>query len=434
MRIMNTKTYLAFVVPSVLAFALSGVYTIVDGFFIGQRLGDIGLAAITMGYPVAALVSAVGTGIGLSGGIRYTILSAQGAEDKRRACFSGTVVLMLLVSAILTLLLAGFTDPILRLLGARGEMLTLSVNYARAIAVGTVFQLLSTGFVPFIRNMGGASFAMAAMIAGFLTNIVLDYLFVWVWDLGVVGGAAATVLGQAVTMAAAIGFFIAKKCRLRLPALRELVQLWGTVLKVALSPFGLTFSPTLTMLFMNRFLLLYGSDREVAVYGCIGYVIAVIYLLLQGVGDGSQPLLSESYGRNDPKGMRHVLRLAYATAGVITVLCMIAVFLTRRQVGVLFGMSADANEGVIHYLPYFLAPLLFLAFVRITTSYFYATEKTSLSYVLVYSEPGWTLILLIVLPLALKLTGVWLAIPLAQVITFFTALAAKIYTDKKPLA
>lgn len=79
----NTKTFFSYVVPSVLAFALSGVYTIVDGFFIGQRLGDIGLASITLAYPVSALVGAIGTGIGLSGAIRFTILSAQG-ENKRR--------------------------------------------------------------------------------------------------------------------------------------------------------------------------------------------------------------------------------------------------------------------------------------------------------------------------------------------------------------
>ena len=91
----------------------------------------------------------------------------------------------------------------------------------------------------------------------------------------------------------------------------------------------------------------------------------------------------------------------------------------------LFGASADANAGVVQYLPYFLATLLFLAFVRITTSYFYATEKTVLSYVLVYAEPVCTLLLLVILPPMLKLTGVWLAVPLAQVVTFGIAWTKK---------
>ena len=174
----NTKAFFAYVIPSVLAFALSGVYTIVDGFFIGQSLGDIGLAAITLGYPVSALVGAIGTGIGLSGAIRFTILSAQGEDSRRLECFSGTTLLMLLTSALLTALLLAFTRPIMHLLGAQGNALELSVEYARVIAIGAVFQLLATGFVPFIRNMGGASFAMVAMILGFITNIALDYMFV----------------------------------------------------------------------------------------------------------------------------------------------------------------------------------------------------------------------------------------------------------------
>lgn len=179
---MKNKKFFSYVIPPVLAFALSGIYTIVDGFFIGQSLGNIGLASITLGYPVSALVGAVGTGIGLSGGIRFTILNAQGEKNKQEECFSGTSLLMLFVGILLTILLLVFINPILQLLGEKGEALTLLVEYARIIALGAIFQLLATGFVPFIRNMGGASFAMVAMLLGFVTNIILDYTLVWVTE------------------------------------------------------------------------------------------------------------------------------------------------------------------------------------------------------------------------------------------------------------
>lgn len=426
----NTKTFFSYVIPSVLAFALSGVYTIVDGFFIGQSLGDIGLASITLAYPVSALVGAVGTGIGLSGAIRFTILNAQGETKKRQECFTGTSLLMLLVSALLTVLLFGFTKPIMRLLGAQGEALALCVEYGRIIALGAVFQLLATGFVPFIRNMGGASFAMVAMIMGFVTNIIMDYAFVWVFGWGMAGAALATIVGQAVTMIASLVFFAVKKCRLTLPVFAELCALWKQVLQVAISPFGLTFSPIITMLLMNRFLLLYGNEKSVAVYGCIGYITTIIYLLLQGVGDGCQPLISRYYGENDRPSVRSTRSLAYRTAAVVTLICMVGIYLARTKVGILFGSSAQSNQGVAQYLPLFLATLLFLAFVRITTSYFYATEKTALSYVLVYAEPVCTLLALLLLPLGLKLTGVWLAVPLAQVLTFVIAFIAKGRVDK----
>ena len=314
----RTKEFFAYVIPSVLAFALSGVYTIVDGFFVGQSLGDIGLAAITLGYPVTALVVAVGTGLGLAAAIRFTILNAQSETQKAQECFSAASLLMLLTAAVLTALLFFFADPILGFLGARNEALRLAAEYARIIALGAVFQLLATGFVPFIRNMGGASFAMVAMILGFVTNIVLDYALVWVANWGMDGAALATIIGQAVTMLAAIVFFVRKKCRLRLPEAKRLRSFWGETLKVSLSPFGLTFSPTVTMMLMNRFLLLYGDEQAVAIYGCIGYIISIIYLLLQGVGDGSQPLISEQYGRGDRAAVRHTLSMAYMAAAVVT--------------------------------------------------------------------------------------------------------------------
>ncbi len=414
----RNKEFFSYVLPSVLAFALSGVYTIVDGFFIGQSLGDMGLAAITLGYPVSALVGAIGTGIGLAGAIRYTILKAQNETEQTQSCFTGTTLLMLLAGALLTALLYGFAEPILHLLGAQGQVFRLSAEYVRIIALGAVFQLLATGFVPFIRNMGGASFAMVAMILGFVTNILLDYTLVWVLNLGMSGAALATIIGQAVTMLASLVFFLMEKCRLSFPPPKALLALWGEVLKVALSPFGLTFSPTITMLLMNRFLLFYGDERAVAVYGCIGYITSIIYLLLQGVGDGSQPLISRFYGEGDSAAVKQTRGLAYRTAAAVTVVCMVGVFLARRQIGVLFGASAEANVDVARYLPYFLATLLFLAFVRITISYFYATEETVLSYILVYAEPVCTLLLLLILPLFWKLTGVWLAVPLAQVMTF----------------
>lgn len=411
----------SYVIPSVLAFALSGVYTIVDGFFVGQKLGDIGLAAITVACPVATLVAAIGTGIGMSGAIRYTIFEAIGDKERTAESFSGTALLMLLASVLLTLILFFCCDPILSLLGSQGEIANPAKEYARVIALGTVFQLMATGFVPFIRNMGAASFAMAAMIIGFISNIILDFLLVWVLEWGMAGAAAATVMAQAVTMIAAIVFFIRKKCVWKVADSGSLTELWKAVLKVSVSPFGLTFSPTVVLIFMNKFLLFYGTEQSVAVYGCIGYVVWIVYLLLQGVGDGAQPLMSHYYGKKDARRTSLILNLSYMTAGIVTVVCMLSIYAMRADVGVLFGASDAAIEDVVRYLPYFLLSMPFLAFVRITTSFFYATEKTKLSYLLVYAEPVLTLLGLFTLPVFLGLFGVWMATPAAQISAFIIA-------------
>ena len=141
--------FFKFVVPSVLAFALSGVYTIVDGFFIGNSLGDAGLASITLGYPISAFVQAAGTGIGLSGAIRFTILRGQQKEEDAKRCLGSTVLLFALTSMLLTGLALLFLSLLLRILGAEGEVLGMTAEYVRIIALGAVFQIFSTGLVPF---------------------------------------------------------------------------------------------------------------------------------------------------------------------------------------------------------------------------------------------------------------------------------------------
>ncbi len=432
----NRRTFFQFVVPSVLAFALSGVYTVVDGLFVGNSLGDIGLTCITLGFPIAAFIQAAGTGIGLSGAIRFTILRGKKAQGEDKKCFSSTVLLLALASILLTALVLILRSPLLRLLGAEdGASFDLTAEYISVIALGAVFQIFATGLVPFIRNLGGSTFAMFSMIAGFLTNIALDYLFVWVYGFGMAGAAIATIIGQAVTMLMAILFIWKKKVGFGIPNLKCALNYFGDILKVSIAPFGLTFSPQITTILMNRYLMIYGGERSVAVYGCIAYITAIVYLLLQGVGDGSQPLISRYFSEDNIPDMKQMRKLAYLTSAAISVACMVMLYFTRSYVGVLFGASPETNGDVSRYLPLFLATLLFLAYIRITTAFFYATEKNGLSYLLVYAEPVFIFILLNILPRipALGLFGIWITVPLAQLITWGISVIAKRQIDRKAL-
>ncbi|MGP1458895.1 MAG: MATE family efflux transporter [Treponema sp.] len=126
MRGSSCKTFYASVIPSVLAFALSGVYAIIDGLFVGRSLGDGGLAAMTLGYPVTAFIQAVGIDIGLAGAIRFAILKAQGKTREVRVCCAGSALLILLLGALLTALLLSLLNPILFLFGALGTIRALT--------------------------------------------------------------------------------------------------------------------------------------------------------------------------------------------------------------------------------------------------------------------------------------------------------------------
>lgn len=424
------KTFYSYVVPSVLAFALSGVYTIVDGFFVGNSVGDIGLSTINIAYPVVSLLQALGTGIGMGGAVMYTLSRSSGKEEEAKRYLRGTTLMLLAVSVVFTAVLFPTMEPVLRLLGATGEMVTLGVEYLQFIVLGTVFQIFATGVVPIIRNNSGANFAMGTMIAGFLCNIALDYLFVWVYEWSVAGAALATIIGQALT--AAGGF---------LYLARHKIPVWGfqlkgigreikDIFKIGIAPFGISLTPLISHLFMNRFSVQYGGEMAVASYACIGYVFAVVSLLIQGVGDGSQPLVSQYYGQKDTTAVIQTRRLAYGTAAALAAVCIAGLYAVRGGIGVLFGASPETTQNVAAALPIFLTGYLFLSFSRVTTAAFYATEQVGCSYTLVYMEPILQVVLLLILPRFWEQTGVWWSMPLAQILTAILALVLKLRTDK----
>ncbi len=358
----DTKAFFKYVFPSILSFALSGVYAIVDGYFVGNSLGDIGLSAVNIAYPIVAFVQAAGTGIGMGGAIYYSISKAEGKEKEAGMFVSGTNWLMIVLSVILTALILCWRNPMLKLLGASGAMLSLAEEYIVVVTIGSILQIFGTGLVPFIRNLGSSFYAMIAMMAGFAANIILDYLFVWVWDQGMTGAAFATVIGQGITMLFALAYIIQKKqFTLKIP-FSKLGRVSSSVLKIGIAPFGLAMSPNISLIIINRFSASYGGESAIAVYACIAYMICIIYLIFQGVGDGSQPLISRCYGERDFVRLKNIRRLAYGFAMLLALAGCVLLYLTKGKLGLLFGTSGDVNKEVSQIIPifsfrYLLSPL-----------------------------------------------------------------------------
>ncbi|WP_425756524.1 MATE family efflux transporter [Ihubacter sp. rT4E-8] len=431
----DQKTFFRYVLPSVLAFALSGVYAIVDGFFVGNYVGDVGLSAVNIAYPIVAVIQAIGTGIGMGGAIYYTINQAENNEDKAKMFTAGALWTLLISSIILTLSIFLLNSVILEMLGAREELLSIGKEYIAVIALGAGLQVIGTGLIPFIRNYGGSFYAMICMIAGFVTNIILDYLFVWILAQGARGAALATVISQGVTMILALIYMLRKKqFTLQIP-LTKLAAVSASIIKVGIAPFGLAMAPNISLIIINRFSISYGGEQAVATYACIAYIICIIYLILQGVGDGSQPLLSRHYGEKDFTALKNTRKFAYGFALLLSVLGCIVMYLMRENLGILFGASAAVNAEIVKIIPIFLVSVPFVAIVRVTTASFYATEKTAFSYILTFIEPTFMLLLMLLLP---PLFGgqimIWWSTVLARILSAILALLLKLRVDKQEIA
>ena len=211
---------------------------------------------------------------------------------------------------------------------------------------------------------------------------------------------------------------------------RQALSVFFSIWRIGLAPFGITMCPMISLLLMNRASLQYGGSEGVACYACIAYVITIMYLILQGVGDGSQPLMSRFYGEDNKKEGRITRTMAYAAAAVMGVALAVLLYWCRNGIGVLFGASETVSLAVGTDLYIFLAAVPFLAFLRVTTAGFYATEQTRFSYMIVYGEPIFLALLLPVLPAWMGLKGVWWSQTGAQILTALMGWGLKLWSDR----
>lgn len=408
------KRFFAHVLPAMLAFLFSGLYTIVDGFFVGQNMGDVGLAANSIAYPLAAVILAVGTGIGMGAAVQIAICHGKGDRVRERKLLGNALVLLTVAALVLTTVLTGLSQPVLILFGAKGEVLTAGLRYIRVIGLGAIFQVFATGLTPLIRNYGGNFTAMAAMIAGFITNIILDALFVSVWGMGMAGAALATIIGQGVTTVPCLICLMPSVRKLQKSDFHPGLEAILPILRVGASPFGLALSPQVVMVLMNRSAVGIGGQTAVAAYSIIAYVVAIFQMLMQGVGDGCQPLVSLSIGQGELGQAHKVRRWAFLFSALVAMVVGTGTLLCSDVIPAFFGASRQAGPLVKSALPLFVAGFLFVAFCRVATSYFYATRRNTASYLLIYGEVALLAVNLLWLPPLFSLMGVWLAIPITQ--------------------
>ena len=430
----RNKEFFKYVIPTIISFTLTGIYSIVDGFFVGNSIGDIGLSSINIAYPISALIQALGIGIGMGGAVRYSIKKAEKNDDEAKAFIGGTMQLLTIASLLCTIFLYIFSEPLLKILGAKDEVLIYGKSYINIIVLGSFFQIFSVAFVPLIRNLGGAYFATITMILGFITNIIFDYVFIWQLNLGTFGAGLATVLGQGVALFVGLVYLLIKRGITFRTYGSNPFKIWKPILKIGVAPFGLDLSPNFSLILINRFSVFYGGKEAIASYACISYVIVIVYLILQGVGDGSQPLISRYYGKGNIKDLKYIQKLALIFTLLISALGIFSLYLVRFDIGKLLGASETVIQYTGEIFPIFLIAIPFIGITRIVTAGFYASEKSIYSYILTYVEPILMLIFLLILP---PFFGgqimVWWSISLARIFSAVIAVVLR-YSDKSVIA
>lgn len=418
---MNTRAFFRAVLPSMLSQLLNGFFIIVDGFFIGGAMGDEGLAAINVAWPVVAVLMSTGLGIGTGGAVLAA--AARGRGDREAAGRARGTALTVLAAACC--LLTGFLllsyRAILPLIGAKDSLYPLAEEYLRVIVTLGSVQVISAGLMPLLRGMGRPLAAMGVMVEGLLLNIFLDWLFVWVLQGGMAGAAIATITAQAAGIPVGLWLLLRDRdvpCRRAQFVPRA--RLCGRILALGASPFALSVSASVVILLTNLQALRCGGTEAVAVYAVLSYVFGSLYPLLTGVGEGAQPLISYCHGAGDRAGLRFLRRACFALALGCALVLAGGAWLARTQAGILFGAGPDTAAEAARAMLWVCLCLPFYGIARICSSYFCATGQAKLASLLAFGEPlAAQPLALFLLPLAFGLDGVW-----SSLLAAYLALAA----------
>ena len=224
-----------------IAFTMSGMYSVVDGLFVGKAAGDIGLAAINIAWPIPAVITALGVGIGTGGSVLYSNMMGKGDREGCRRMFNTTATLLVLAGILLSLFLFLVRDPLLQILGAEGEVLEEAQKYTGIIIAGGVLQVCGTGITPILRNMNLSFAAMISMVTGFAVNIGVNYYLMFPMGMGIRGAAWGTVTAQLVVLVISVAVLLKAYKEKARPALEG--KLAAGICRSGVTAFGVSLAP-----------------------------------------------------------------------------------------------------------------------------------------------------------------------------------------------
>lgn len=291
-------------VPTVIAQIVNMLYNIVDRIYIGHIPGE-GSAALTgvgVCMPIIMIISAFAALVSAGGAPRASISLGKGDKDGAEKILGGCFLLQLILSVMLTAVLLIWDRKLLLMFGASENTIDYAAAYMDIYAVGTIFVQLTLGLNAFITAQGFAKTGMLTVIIGAAANIVLDPLFIFVFDMGVRGAAVATVISQGVSCVWAVCFLLSKKTglKIRLKNMRLSLKIIMPCIALGLATFIMQASESVISVCFNSSLLKYGGDIAVGAMTILTSVMQFAMLPLQGIGQGAQPIMSYNYGARNP--------------------------------------------------------------------------------------------------------------------------------------
>lgn len=415
------KEFFKYAVPSALAMFISSLYTVIDGIFVGQGVGDSALAAVNIVLPFTVMLFGLASMFAIGGGALVSKNVGAKNIEKAVGVFRQVCKFLLIISIVISIVCVIFTEKIVTLLGATDTLQSLAVEYLRFYALFCIPNLIGIVLNSFVRNDGRPKLAMIATIAGAITNIVLDYIFIFELGLGIKGAAIATGLGQIVTVSILLPHFLKGKGNLTFGNVKLDKKLIKEFSLIGFPSFFAQASYSIIVLLHNIALVKYAGEVGISAYSIINYLTTNIYMVLYGVTLGVQPLISYNYGRKNGEKMLGFFKIACITLTTISGIFVVISFVFGPTL-----ISIFTKDAYIASLAYDALRIACFSYFAVglnlnTLVYYQAIEKPKYSNISCICRSVIFLpICLIVFGNAFGINGIWMSAIVSETLTFIT--------------
>ncbi len=429
-----------FAIPSIIGMLVSALYNIVDQLFIGQAVGPLGNAATNIAFPFTTACMAVALLLGIGGASCFNLTMGMG-HTKRAGFFAGNSITMLIASGlVISTVTLVFLTPLLRIFGSPDDVLPYAQEYVKVTALGFPFLILTTGGGHIVRADGSPQMTMICNVTGALINTALDALFVLGFGWGMKGAAAATVIGQFISAALVIIYMTRfKTVKLSLEHYMPKIK---TILRISSIGMASCFNQiaiAIVQIVLNNSLKHYGASSEygasepIAVAGIVMKVNMIVFSIVIGLAQGTQPIESFNYGARKFSRVRKAYKLAVLVGAGISIIAFIMFQLFPRQILSVFGKGSDTyfDFGVK-----FFRIFLFFTWINclqpITSTFFTSIGKPikgvflSLTRQILFFIP-----ILITLPLIFGIDGIVYTGPIADCLSAVVAISMAAFEFKQ---
>ncbi len=422
------KLLFNFSIPSIIGMLVMASYNVVDRIFVGRGVGALALSGIAITFPLFIILMGFGLLIGIGSTALVSIKLGEGNLDEAERTTGNALSMSLIISV--TLMTTGwiFLVPLLKLLGAQGEVFVYAKQYMELVLLGTIFQTIAYSMNSIIRGEGNPKISMLTMIISAVLNAILNPIFIFGLHLGVKGSALSTIISQFVGSVWIMNYFFSKKStiKLRLKNLALQLDIVKKIFFIGVSPFVMQLASSVVIMIANRNLEVYGGDIAIAALAIIYSVFMIIFMPVLGINQGLQPIVGYNYGATQYQRVLRALKLGLISASAICAGGFLLIMIFDKSIVMLFS-SNEMNliTMTVHGLKIQLLTLPIVGITVITSSYFQAVGKPRFSIILTLLRQVILIIpLLLILPKFLKLDGVWVATPISD---GFTSLLAIIF-------